>query len=328
MKTLDYLKRLTLAFATVLLLFSCNNDDDDNIQRATQTIAELASNTPNLSKLVSALQRANLVTTLDGSQQFTVFAPTNDAFDTFLSANNFASIDDVPIDILTQVLLNHVIDGEFPSSNIFTGYGKTLATYSNTNLNLSLYLNTTSGLTINGTSSVVTPNVDATNGIIHIVNAVIDIPTIVTFATADPNFSTLVNALTTLTPGTNFAEILSRTTGGNNDNINPPFTVFAPLNSAFDALSAIPAEPELTQILLHHVVSGNISSGNLIPNDDTNASSLHGDNLTITLPGIGNNVAGLTDGSGNSDIGIVFVDVQASNGIIHIINKVATPSSP
>jgi len=158
-----------------------------------------------------------------------------------------------------------------------------------------------------------------TNGIIHAIDAVIPIPTVVTFAVADPDFSTLVSALTTLTPATDFVSILSDT--------ESLFTVFAPTDTAFSALASIPEETVLTQVLLHHVIgSANVTSGDLTPNGVTTAASLEGDDLTITLPGTGNNIADLTDGSGNTDIGIIFVDVQAGNGVIHVINKVAIPT--
>ena len=106
-----------------------------------------------------------------------------------------------------------------------------------------------------------------------------------------------------------------------------PFTVFAPTNAAFEALASIPGESVLTQVLLHHVIGdANVRSGDLTPNGNTVAPSLEGDNLTISLPGSGDNIANMTDGSGNSDIGIVAVDVQAGNGVIHVINKVAIPA--
>ena len=468
MKTFPKLKTLLILTLVLVSTWSCNNDDDPVTMPQPETITELAVATPDLSSLVAALTKANLATTLDEPGSYTVFAPTNSAFSAFLSANGFASLDDVPVDVLTQVLLNHVIVGEFPSTSLNTGYVSTLATQSGTDLNLSMFIDTSAGVTLNGVSNVTTPDIEATNGIIHIVDAVIglptvvdhalansnfsslvaalsaadgnlvsvlsgagpftvlapnndaftaflngtaladvptdalanillnhvlggvvtstnlvdagsgytntlatgpnmnnlslyyntsngvmfngvstvtaadivasngiihaidtviDIPTVVTFAVADPNFSTLVSALTTLTPATDFASILSRTMDGNGDGINPPFTVFAPTNDAFAALASVPDEPVLTQVLLHHVVGGaNVTSSDLTPNGNTVAPTLQGQNLTITLPGTNGNIANVTDGAGNSDIGIIAVDVQAGNGVIHVINKVALPS--
>ena len=188
---------------------------------------------------------------------------------------------------------------------------------------MSLYFNTTGGVEFNGISSVAQADVVGTNGIIHAVDAVIDLPTVVTFAAADPNFSTLVTALTDLTPGTDFVNILSRTEGSNADGINPDFTVFAPTNDAFAELDAIPGETTLTQILLHHVVGeANLDSSALNEGDNV-ASTLQGDNITVTV--IGSPVL-VTDGAGNEDIGIIATDVQAENGVIHVIDKVMLPN--
>lgn len=429
------------------------------------SITDLAIATPSLSNLVAALQAANgdLPTVLAGTGPFTVFAPTNDAFTTFLSDNNFPTLADVPVEVLTQVLLNHVVSGTNLSTDLATGYVSTLSTagpaeanlsmlvditdgvtlngisnvsaadnvaingvvhivdaviglpnivdhavsnsdltslvgaltaggntaftdllsdattdftvfapvnsaftgFMNPNSNdintvlsnhvisgiaavstglsngyitsegtnadddkLSMYINTDNGVVINGSSTVAAADIVATNGIIHAVDAVIDLPTVVTFATADPSFSTLVSALTELTPSTDFAGILSRTAGANADNINPDFTVFAPNNAAFDALSAIPAEDLLTQVLLHHVAAGaNVRSTDLVQDGDTTATSLEGDLITVTLPGSGDNIADVTDGSGTTDIGIIAVDVQAVNGVIHVLNKVMIPDT-
>ncbi|MFG6687706.1 fasciclin domain-containing protein [Mariniflexile sp. HNIBRBA6329] len=315
MKKLNLISKMSLMVFALLMTVSC--DDDDPV-KTPETIAEIAIATPGLESLVTALDRANLVNVLDSSGEYTVFAPTNTAFEAFLSANNFASVNDVPVNVLTQVLLNHVIAEELPASSLSTGYKNTLATYADTDLNLSMFVNTSGGVKLNGVSNVTTANIEATNGVIHVVDAVIGIPTVVTFATADPNFTTLVSALTTLTPATDFVSVLSDT--------DEAYTVFAPTNAAFSALSSVPEESTLTQVLLHHVVSGNIQSSALTPNGNTVAPTLQGNNLTITLPGTGGNIANMTDGSGNMDIGIIAVDVQAGNGVIHVINKVAIPN--
>ncbi|WP_353779381.1 fasciclin domain-containing protein [Winogradskyella sp. 3972H.M.0a.05] len=280
---------------------------------------------PAFSNLVSALGLADggLVDVLSGDGPFTVLAPDNDAFNAFLDG---AALTDVPTDALAQVLLNHVLAGTTLSTDLVNagaGYTSTSASGPNSS-NLSLYFNTSDGVSFNGVSTVAQADVIGTNGVIHAVDAVIGIPTVVTFALADPNFSTLVTALTELTPGTDFAGILSRTEGMNMDGINPEFTVFAPTNDAFAALSSIPEEAVLTQVLLHHVISeANVRSGDLT--DGISPAMLNGQTITINLPGTGDNIADVTDGAGNSDVGIVAVDVQAGNGVIHVLNKVMLP---
>lgn len=142
----------------------------------------------------------------------------------FLDANGFESLDNVPVATLTQVLLNHVVSGTNLSTGLTTGYVKTLAKGSASSTNtLIMFINTASGVRLNGVSSVTTADIIANNGVIHVVDAVIGLPTIVTHATANPNFSTLATLLTQQ----QLVETLNGTTSS-------PFTVFAPLNSAFD----------------------------------------------------------------------------------------------
>ncbi|NMH88631.1 fasciclin domain-containing protein [Flavivirga algicola] len=279
-------------------------------------IVDHAIANPNLTSLVDALTTGGNTTFTDllsTPGDFTVFAPTNDAFTAFTNPNT---------NDLNDILSNHVVAGATAtSSGLTNSYVKTAATFGATSNNLSLYINTDNGVTLNGMSTVAIPDIIASNGVIHAVDAIIDIPTVVTFATADPTFSTLVDALTTLTPATDFVATLSTANG----TAPAPFTVFAPTNDAFAAIT-VPEEATLTQVLLHHVIGGmNVTSGDLNNPGNTMAPSLEGDDLTITLPGTGNNIADLTDGSGNSDIGIIAVDVQAGNGVIHVINKVAIP---
>lgn len=293
-------------------------------------IVDFAIANPELQSLVTALGAADggLVSVLQGDGPFTVLAPNNDAFASFLGDTPLGSVDTA---VLSQILLNHVIGASVTASDLVeggAGYTNTSATGAGGNA-MSLYYNTSDSVRFNGVSSVLEGGADivATNGIIHAVDTVIDIPTVVTFATANPNFSTLVSALTDLTPGTDFASILSRTENGSPaDGINPDFTVFAPTNDAFDALDAIPGETVLTQVLLHHVIAeANVTSGDLTSPGDTTAATLQGQNVTITLPGTGGNIANMTDGAQNTDIGIIAVDVQAGNGVIHVVNKVLLP---
>ena len=318
---MNYLKKISLVLTLLMTTLSCSSDDDNTVTIQPQNIVEIALETPNLTSLVAALTAADgdLVTVLQGDGPFTVLAPTNDAFAAFLSANGFNTLEDVPTDVLTQILLNHVIMADVVANDLITsgaGYTNTLATGPNNNA-MSLYFNTSDGVTFNGVSTVTQADIEATNGTIHIVDAVIGIPTVVTFAAADPSFSTLVSALTDLTPATDFVSVLQG---------EGPFTVFAPTNEAFSALPAIPEEEVLTQVLLYHVVGGNVTSSDLTNPGETTAETLQGDSITITLPGSEGTIANVTDASGASDIGIVAVDVQAGNGVIHVLNKVMIPN--
>lgn len=242
---MNYLKKISLLLITLIAFTSCSSDDDNAVVPQAQNIVEIALASPNLSSLVAALSAADgdLVNVLGGDGPFTVLAPTNEAFATFLAANNFGSLEEVPTDILSQILLNHVIMANVTASDLTTagaGYTNTSASGPNNNA-MSLYFNTSDGVTFNGVSSVTTADIEASNGTIHIVDAVIGIPTVVTFAAADPSFTTLVTALTELTPATDFVDILQG---------EGPFTVFAPTDDAFSALTEVPSEEPLTPLCL------------------------------------------------------------------------------
>ena len=314
-------KILPILLISLTTLQSCNNNDDENVEDVS-TIVNLAVDSADLTSLVAALDRANLVSALNGEGPFTVLAPTNDAFAAFLSANNFNSLEDVPVDILTKVLLNHVISGSLISTDLSTGYANTLATSAASQTPLSIYVDTSNGVRFNGVSSVSAADILAVNGVIHKVDAVIGLPNIVTFATADPNFSTLVSALTRSDLTTDFVGVLST----DSSTAPAPFTVFAPINDAFNrlltelnvaSLSEID-EPTLDVVLKYHVVGGaNVLDSNLT--DNLTVSTLSGD-ITADITG----GARLTDSSGRvSDI--IATNVQANNGVIHAINKVILP---
>lgn len=269
------------------------------------------------SSLYAALRQTGLNEALDNAMMRTVFAPTNESFAAFLDGTPLA---DVPNDVLTQVLLNHVVSGKLESTDLSTSYANTLATYGDTDNNLSIYINTDSGVVLNGGvdnggATVITANVETRNGVIHVVDNVIGLPTIVTFAAADPRFSTLVTALTTLTPSTDYVAILST----NNGTDPAPFTVFAPIDDAFDGVVLPSNEDDLVAILNHHVVGGaNVRSSGLTNGAVT---TLNGD-VTIDA-----SAPSVTGGSNTSASNIIVVDVQAANGIIHAIDQVLLPAA-
>ncbi len=321
------MKNLLKSFAVLALVISVVSCDDTNDSNAnSKTIATLATETADLSILVQALSRAGLVTTFNASGDYTVFAPTNAAFQTFLTANNFASIDAVPLPILTEVLKNHVLAESFKSTELSTDYYKTLAKGSASSTNtLSMFINMTSGAVINGGATnggasvdVNRANIQASNGIIHIVDRVIGLPSVVNHAIANPNFSSLVGTLTS--PGQpDFVGTLSGT---------GPFTIFAPTNAAFTALTpelvtlGVTLNPSLiTTVLRYHVVSpANVLSSSLTATPITVTPLAGGTFSVSTLGG-----AKITDGS-NRVTNIITVDVQATNGVIHAIDRVLLPN--
>ena len=324
MKNVLKLPKLLFLLLFSISIISCDNDDnDDQTEQVVLTIVQIAAQEPDLSILVEALMAADgdLTTTLSGGN-FTVLAPTNDAFAEFLSANGFASLEEVPTDVLSNILLNHVITGEVVSTDLTTA-GSGYTTTNATNLdgdNLSLYFSTTDGVEFNGLSGVVLADIPATNGIIHVVDAVIGLPTVVTFATSNPMFETLVAALTREDLTTDYVSVLSSVASPS------PFTVFAPTNEAFGSLltevgmgslSEIPVDLLTSTLNTHVVASANVRSGDLTQGM---AVSTLGDALTVSLDA-GPQLIDLNDRVAN----IIEVDVQAYNGVVHVIDKVVLP---
>lgn len=324
-------KSILVLVLFALVFTSCFNDDDGAIQRPNENIVELAE-AEGLSSFVAALQRADLVSVLETKtlSNYTVLAPTNAAFNTFLTANNYASLDEVPIDELQQILLNHIIVGELFERDLLnqTGYTKTSADGPIANSKISIFVNGTDGIRFNDTSSV-TPNganIIASNGTIHIVDAVIPIPNVVDFVTINPSFSKLVTALTTATPSVDFVSLL-RDTGVN--------TIFAPTDVAFDALLATETdwstvddidETLLSAVLSHHVVGGANILSTAITDGLESPATLEGD--TLTFERTTSSAIGITDGAGNRNINAVIIaNIQGINGVIHVINKVLIPDT-
>lgn len=318
MKNVSKIRNLALIVLFSIVAVSC--DDDDNTVAVDNTITGKASATANLSILVQALVKADLATTLKGAGPYTVFAPTNEAFTSFLATTPYATINDVPKEALTQILLNHVVAGAVKSTDLTTGYIKTLAKgTASTTTTLSMYVNTSSGVKLNGIATVTTADIMASNGVIHIVDKVIDLPTIVTHAAANANFSTLVSVLNR-SGQPNFITALSGT---------GPFTVFAPTNAAFTSLDAELAPggiaavsaANLTKVLQYHVVSpANVLAASLTEGQVLTPILTPAQTFTIQLSG----GAKIKDAN-NRISNIIITDVQCSNGVIHAIDKVLLP---
>ncbi len=313
-KLRNFLPFLMLGLAAFTFA-SCDDDDDDDLL----DIVDTAIADARFTTLVDALTRADLVSTLQGDGPFTVFAPTNDAFTAFLAANGFASLDDVPVDLLTNILLNHVVSGKVLSSDLTAGYISTLATESTTDNNISALVNLTGGVFINS-SEVIETDIETTNGVIHVVSSVIGIPSVVDIALNNSNFSTLVAALTRADLTVDFVGTLSGV---------GPFTVFAPTNAAFQALldsdpiwntiNDIPVAT-LEAVLLYHVVSGaNVLSSTL--SDGQVITALSGGTFTINITGSAVSITTSSSGTAN----ITAVDVQGGNGVVHVVDAVLIP---
>lgn len=310
---------LILLALSSFLIVSCSDEDTTPTEPEGKSITTLASENSDLSTLVAALKLAGLDGTLNTSGTYTVFAPTNAAFQALLDGNPaWNSLSDIPADVLKNILLFHVLGSEVKAAGLTNTYVNTLAVGPNDE-KVSLQVATTGGVVFNGSTKPITTDIDANNGIIHTVDKVMLPPGIVTLALNNSNFSTLVAALTDGRHSTDFVAVL---------NAAGPYTVFAPTNAAFDALLAsnpawntlsdIPIET-LAAVLTYHVLANaNVQSDQLTNNQEITMFS--GGKLTVDLT----NGAKLKTSS-NQTVNISVVDVQGTNGVIHGIDSVLLP---
>ena len=183
-----------------------------------------------------------------------------------------------------------------------------------------MYFSTNNGVVFNGVTTVLNPDIAASNGVVHVVDLLIELPTVVTFATTNPGFETLVTALTRDDLSEDLVSILSTTTEP------APFTLFAPTNEAFsslfselniDSLNDIDTATLESTLGTHVVAEANVRFEDL---SDGMLITTIGDDLTISV-GTGPLLVDLNGRTAN----IIAVDIQAYNGVIHVIDNVMLP---
>ena len=194
------MKHLKYFFAIIILSFSYScSVDEGEVELRPKTMLDLVQESTNYTYLTYAISKTGLSNTLSSNNaNLTLFAPDDMAFGRFLMQNGFRSIDEIPVDVLKKVLLNHVLVEKVEYSKFETGYYDTAAEFVNETYtkNISMHVEQVNmRITLNG-ESMITRAVRAENGIVHAVNRVIPLPTIVTFAKADKNLEILLAALT------------------------------------------------------------------------------------------------------------------------------------
>lgn len=295
--------------ASTTLLQACGGGDDE----PHRNIVEVAQNTPDLSILVEAVVAAGLAPTLS-TGSLTVFAPTNAAFAallTELGVSKEALLADKPL--LTAVLTYHVLGSTVPLASV--PVGKAIAPVGGGFFKIE----STGGLKItdgrNRVSNITATDIQARNGVVHLVDRVL-LPAnqnIVATAQALPDFSILVEAVV--------AAGLVDTLQGTG-----PFTVFAPTNAAFAALltelgvskTALLADKALlTKVLTYHVVGARVLKAE-VPVGAAIATA-QGQTFVVDAS------LKITDQKQRAT-SIVATDVFTSNGVIHVVDRVLLPA--
>ena len=308
-----------------------------------KNIVDTAVDTDDLSLLVDALVQANagLVETLNGDGPFTVFAPTNTAFAALLDVlgDDFNSLTDFDTDeekaLLVKVLTYHVVAGTAVLSTDLSD-GQAIETFQGENVGVSIQDGSVFISDATETNAkVLTADVEASNGVVHIIDKVLlpqevldalaamSLKTIVEIAVETDDLSLLVSALGQADAG------LVETLSGDG-----PFTVFAPTNAAFadlldtlgddfNSLSDFDTDEEkalLIKVLTYHVVAGTASFSSDLSNGQS-ITTFQGEDVVVNIKDGTVHIADATDINAT----VVLADVEASNGVVHVINKVLLP---
>jgi transforming growth factor-beta-induced protein len=284
---------------------------------APQTIVDIAVADGRFTTLVAAVQAAGLAETLSGEGPFTVFAPTDEAFAALPAGTLDELLKPENKQQLTDILLYHIIPGKVMAADV-TGLNGQMADTSLEGKQIGVKVDM-GNVYLNETTKVIITDIEASNGVIHVIDTVLLPPTedaamekldIVDTAVADGRFTTLVAAVQ--------AADLAETLKGEG-----PFTVFAPTDDAFAALPAgtldsllLPEnKQQLTDILLYHVVSGNVMAADVV--GLTSAPTVLGQDITVSVQ----------DGKVflNENVQVIITDIETANGVIHVLDAVLLP---
>lgn len=266
-----------------------------------RTLVQTVENDTELSMLLEALDRTNLTDELNASGPFTLFAPTDAAFEDnemvseLLQRNDTASMDE-----LRELLLYHVVPAKVVAGN--GTMNQTLEALSGQRL---VYKIDGENVSINN-NEVVESNIIATNGVIYTLDTMLTPPQTINMTLAEnESFSRAYQGLSEV----NLTEQL---------NASGPFTVFVPSNEAFDAVSQLPQdEDNLTALLTFHVVNGEMFSWQL---ENGTLTTLNGQTLNVTVEEA-NGTTTWTIGNAT----IVTSDIICTNGVIHVVDEVLLP---
>ena len=313
------LKAVAVTAALLLGITACGADQNDASvveEPVASDIVDVAVAAGAFPTLVAALGAADLVDTLKGDGPFTVFAPTEEAFAELLAALGVTAGELLAdTELLTSVLLHHVVSGKVMSADLAGASDLMVTTVQGGEVSVTESMGS---VTIDE-ATVVTADIEASNGVIHVIDKVllpvVEEPVasdIVDVAVAAGAFPTLVAAL-------GAADLVDTLKG------DGPFTVFAPTEEAFAELlealgvtaGELLADTELlTSVLLHHVVPGKVMSADLAGASDLMVTTVQGGEVSVT-----EYMGSVTI----DEATVVTADIEASNGVIHVIDKVLLP---
>jgi len=318
--------KLAAASAVGALISACGGTDSGD-DRTPGTLVEVATR-GGFSGLVLAATKAGLVDELSAANaDVTLLAPSNDAFGLLAGQLGFSTIqamvDALPVSTLQSILLYHVLPGRLTGPNLLTGGASQNTSLVQSGTTLALALNTTSGIRITDSVGRVAivglTDVPNDNGVFHVIDRVLLPPgllTVLQTVRSNPErFSSLADAVSPA-----LATTLNEATAS--------YTLFAPVNAAFTAAATVLQSLAANQIeaaLKYHVLGSRVLSSEIAFGTPVN-TLLAGQTITINA-GVAP-VLAVIDDTTTTDARITGVDIIASNGVVHIIDKVLLPTLP
>jgi transforming growth factor-beta-induced protein len=300
----DTMKKQVGAAVMALAILGTAGCNESVAEPRPGTIPEVAQSAGSFETLLAAVEAAGLSETLATGGPYTVFAPTDAAFAALPAGAVAALLGD--IELLTRVLTYHVVAGDLNASAVLSR--TELSTLNGGVLDVRVE----GGLAYVNESQIVQTDVLASNGVIHVIDAVL-LPEPVLDIPGTAAAAGVFNTLLTAVEAAGLLETLQSA---------GPFTVLAPTDEAFAALpegtvQALLEDPEtLAEILLYHVIIGDVRAAQVVTL--TEATMANGGTVSIAVENGGVRV---------NDANVVATDIEATNGVIHVIDAVLIPGS-
>lgn len=331
MKLINKISKALAVVTVALLSFSCESDSENVVAKYPTIVEILDADAANFSILKAALVKTNLLNTFRNPGSYTVLAPKNSAFIAagITEASVAAITTSGDIAALSRILRYHVLTSGTLADNLPTnGYINTFSPYgSSTSVSISLYTNKTNGVVINGGNTnggatVLQADINASNGVIHVISHVLSVPKVHNLIIANPDLSSLVGVLTSAPQAAVLTDITTTATGATTALSR---TVFAPTNAAFGSAAFLTGQSDanITKVLRYHLVNNNLraSFANAFATTATTLTTqLTGQTTTIAAGTL--NIADITA----VNAAIKSINIQGSNGVAHIIDKVLQPT--
>ena len=282
-----------------------------NPAQVSNTVVDVIVNSEDHTLLEAAVGAAGLVDALSGEGPFTVFAPTDEAVVALTEALDITAEELLALPNLGDILSYHVVGAEAYSTDLMDG--QMIETLIGEDVTVTINMD---GVFIND-AQVTVADVAADNGVVHVIDAVLLPPA--------PPTNTVVDVIVNSEDHTLLEAAVGAAGLVDALSAEGPFTVFAPTDDAFTALTEalevtveeLLAYPLLPAVLQYHVVGAEAYSTDLM--DGQEIETLLGEDVTVTIN---------AEGVFINDAQVIVADIEADNGVVHVIDAVLLPEMP